>query len=84
MSIIAEKVPRRGVIIVISDLLTDLDAFYGSLGKLQYFGHEVILHVLHRDEIEMPFRTQSSFATLKGMKNCLLSRGRFAQRIRQR
>ncbi len=67
VSIIAEKVPRRGLIIVISDLLTDLNPLYDSLGKLQYFGHEVLLlHVLHRDEVEMPFNDSVIFRDIEG------------------
>jgi uncharacterized protein (DUF58 family) len=67
LSTIAEKVPRRGVVIVISDLLTDLPRVYDALGKLQYFGHEVLLlHVLHRDEMELPFQDSVIFRDLEG------------------
>jgi uncharacterized protein (DUF58 family) len=67
VSTIAEKVPRRGVVILISDLLTDLVALYDGLGKLQYFGHEVLIfHVLHRDEVEMPFNDSVIFRDIEG------------------
>ncbi len=52
----ADRIHKRGMVIVISDLLADLDALYRGLGKLQYAGHEIIVfHVLDRDEIELPF-----------------------------
>src|SRR6185295_12262044 len=53
---IADQIASRGLVIIISDLLTDLDALYRGLGRLQHHGHEVLIfQVLDRDEIELPF-----------------------------
>lgn len=64
---LADKYPRRGMVVVLSDLLTPLDTLYDSLGKLQHAGHEiVILHVLHREEIELPFKDSVIFRDMEG------------------
>ena len=64
---IADKIPRRGLVCIASDLFTDLDKLYESLGRLQYGGHVVVLlHVMHRDEIEMPFNDSVIFKDIEG------------------
>lgn len=67
MSKVCDQIRGRGVVIVISDLLTDLEAFYSSLGRLQHNGHEImILHVLDREEIELPFKDSVLFKDIEG------------------
>ncbi len=67
VALLSDQVPRRGVVFVLSDLLTPLDSFYESLGKLQHAGHEVILlHILDRDEIEIPFKDSVIFRDIEG------------------
>lgn len=67
VSQVADQIHRRGVVVVLSDLLTPLDPFYESLGKLQHAGHEVIVvHILHRDEMEMPFKDSVIFKDIEG------------------
>lgn len=67
VSQVADQIHRRGIVVVLSDLLTPLDPFYESLGKLQYAGHEVIvIHTLHRDELEMPFKDSVIFRDIEG------------------
>ena len=64
---VADQVPRRGVVIVVSDLLLDLDSFYNALGRLQYQGHEImILQVLDPEEIELPFKDSVLFRDIEG------------------
>src|SRR5688572_5310962 len=64
---VAEKLRGRGVIVLISDLLTDLDAFYNGLGRLQYQGHEIIVfQVLDPEEIELPFKDSVLFKDIEG------------------
>lgn len=64
---LADKYPRRGLVVILSDLLTPLDTLYDSLGKLQYSGHEIlILHVLHREEVELPFKDSVIFKDMEG------------------
>jgi len=62
----ADRIHRRGLVIVLSDLLADLDELYRGLGKLQYAGHEIIvLQVLDRDEIELPFSDSVIFRDIE-------------------
>jgi uncharacterized protein (DUF58 family) len=50
---------RRGLLVVISDLYDEGDAVERALRRAAYIGHEVIvLHVLTRDEVELPFRDE--------------------------
>lgn len=67
VSMLADQMPGRGVVFVLSDLLTPLETFYESLGKLQHAGHEIILlHILDRDEVEMPFKDSVIFRDIEG------------------
>lgn len=67
MSKVADQIRGRGLVIVVSDLLTDLDAFYEGLGRLQYQGHEIIIiQVLDADEIELPFNDSVLFKDIEG------------------
>jgi uncharacterized protein (DUF58 family) len=67
MTRVSEQIRSRGMVIVISDLLCDLDAFYKSLGRFQYGGHEVlIMQVLDREEIELPFNDSVLFKDIEG------------------
>jgi uncharacterized protein (DUF58 family) len=67
ISLVADKLPRRGLVVVLSDLLTPLNRLYDALGKLQYANHEIVLfHVLHRDEVELPFNDSVIFRDIEG------------------
>jgi uncharacterized protein (DUF58 family) len=67
MNKVAGQIKRRGVVIIVSDLLTDLDKFYDSLGRLQHEGHEIVVfQVLDSDEIELPFKDSVLFRDIEG------------------
>ena len=67
LSTLTDRLKRRGMMIIISDLLTPLDSLYEALGKIQFRGHEVLLfHVLDRDEIELPFQESVIFKDIEG------------------
>ncbi|WP_435010749.1 DUF58 domain-containing protein [Tundrisphaera lichenicola] len=58
---------RRGLMVIVSDLLTDLDAVYDGLNRLRFLGHEVlVLQVLDRDEMELPFDGPTIFTDIEG------------------
>ncbi|MFN0196285.1 MAG: DUF58 domain-containing protein, partial [Planctomycetaceae bacterium] len=62
LATLADRIRRRAVTILISDFFTPLESLYAALGKLQHSGHEIIvIHVLHRDELELPFRDSVIF-----------------------
>jgi uncharacterized protein (DUF58 family) len=69
---LCEQTKRRGLMVILSDLLTDLDAFYDGLRRLQYRGHEIIvLHVLDPDELELPFDDLVMFRDIEGNEELL-------------
>ncbi|MEZ6197105.1 MAG: DUF58 domain-containing protein [Planctomycetota bacterium] len=63
----ARELPRRGLIFIVSDFLTDLDDFFAAMQALTHRAHDVVLlHVLDRDEIALPFDDQVEFVDLEG------------------
>lgn len=53
---LAERVTRRSLIILISDLLDDVDGMYGGLAHLKYLNHDVILfHTLDHRELDLDY-----------------------------
>ncbi len=69
---LGEQIRKRGMTIIISDLLTDLDTFYDGLQRLQHRGHEVlVLHVLDPDELELPFNDLIMFRDIEGSEELL-------------
>lgn len=63
---LAASVKRRSIIIVISDLFDDEEAFQKNLERLRFQGSEVIVfHVLDPKEIEFPFTGTVKFVGLE-------------------
>ena len=59
---ISGKIPRRGMVVLLSDLLTDVDDLINGLQRARYHQHDVlVLHVLDRDELEFPFVDRTLF-----------------------
>ena len=66
----AERIGRRGLVIIFSDLLDDLDSILGAVRRLRHRHHEVVLfHVLDRDERTFPFERTTRFEGLEAMPN---------------
>lgn len=50
------RIPHRGVLVVMSDLLTEAEAMMQALHHARYRGHDVIImHVLDAAEVHLPF-----------------------------
>lgn len=63
----AERLERRGLVILVSDLLCDVLELKRGMARLRHERHEVIvMRVLDRDEVEFPFRNWSRFRGLEG------------------
>lgn len=63
---VAETQPRRGMMILISDLLANVDETLRGLRQLRQQGHDVlVLHVLDDDELEFPFSGPMRFEGLE-------------------
>jgi len=59
---VAESVRRRGLLVLVSDLLDDADRVLSGLRKLRSRRHDVVVfHVLDRDEVEFPFEKMTRF-----------------------
>jgi uncharacterized protein (DUF58 family) len=64
---LTDQSKRRSLMIVVSDLFTDLDLVYEGLNRLRFLGHEVlVLQVLDRDEMELPFDGPTVFRDIEG------------------
>ncbi|HBO43277.1 MAG TPA: DUF58 domain-containing protein [Planctomycetaceae bacterium] len=62
----AEAYPKRGLIILVSDLLVDREGLFKGLRLLRSRGHDVIvLHVMDDDELDFPFSGPTRFEGLE-------------------
>ncbi len=63
---LAERTQRRGIVILISDLLDDVDDVKRGLAHLKYLGHDVILfHLMDRQELELDYEGLVQFEDLE-------------------
>lgn len=63
---VAERIKKRGIIIVLSDLFDDATKLIEALHHLRYKRHEVLLmQVMAEDELTFPFRQWSLFENLE-------------------
>ena len=63
---LVESLSKRGMVIVISDLLDDPESVVRGLRHFQYRGTDVlVLHVLDRDETDFPFERAARFEDLE-------------------
>jgi uncharacterized protein (DUF58 family) len=70
---LAERIKRRGIMIVLSDLFDNLDSLTTGLKHLRHRRHEVILmHVLDPAEIDFPFDQVTLFHGLEGLSDVLV------------
>lgn len=64
----ARQTPRKGIVVLISDLFDEEERVLEGIQHLRFIGHEVIVfHVLDPAEIEFPFSGNIEFVGLEGM-----------------
>ncbi len=64
---LAERLKRRGLLIILSDFFADPDEILRGLQHFRHRRHEVILfHLLDRDELTFPFKETAIFEGLEG------------------
>jgi uncharacterized protein (DUF58 family) len=81
---LSDRIRRRGLLIIVSDLFTDLDAVYDGLNRLRFAGHEVLmLQVLDRDETELPFDGPTVFYDIEGDEELFAEPSAFRQAYRR-
>lgn len=62
----AENLPRRGMIVLVSDLLVDVAGTIKGLKMLRQRGHDVLVfHVMDDDELDFPFSGPTRFEGLE-------------------
>lgn len=65
---LAERLKRRTLVVLISDLFDDVESIIKGLQRLQYRRHDIIvLHVLDPAELTFDFRGPTRFDGLEGM-----------------
>ena len=70
---LAQRLKRRGLVILISDFFDDPAALLQSIGILRKKGHEVIaMQLWDRDEIDFPFGNWARFENLENNDDFLL------------
>jgi uncharacterized protein (DUF58 family) len=63
---IAERIPRRGLVIIISDMFDQAEAIIRSLHHFHYRKHDVIvMHVMADEELTFPFDRWTQFKDLE-------------------
>lgn len=65
---IAESLPRRGMVVIVSDLLSDTAAMVKGLRHIRQRGHDaVIFHIMDDDELDFPFSGPTRFDGLESV-----------------
>jgi uncharacterized protein (DUF58 family) len=69
---IVDSLSKRGMVVLISDLLDDADEVIRALKHFQFRGNDVIVfHVLDPDEIDFPFERAARFEDLETAEEVL-------------
>lgn len=70
---ITEKLQRKGLVILISDLLDDKDTLMQGLKHIRYLGHDVmVIQLLDPDEWELPMSRKHRFRDMETGKDLKL------------
>jgi uncharacterized protein (DUF58 family) len=88
MHALADGQKRRGLIVLISDLLDDVDAIRSALQRFRFDGHDVLVfHVMDDAELTFPFGSMTQFEDLETGGSTLVSpesmRGTYMQQLGQ-
>jgi len=63
---VAEKIARRGLVCLVSDLFVNIDGVIRGLQHFRHYDHEVVvLHILDEDELAFPFQGNTMFRGLE-------------------
>jgi uncharacterized protein (DUF58 family) len=84
----AERIGRRGLVILISDLIDDVDKIANGLGHFRHDRHEVIVfHVLDDAELTFPYDRLARFKDMEGISRIVANakslRTRYLTRVQE-
>ncbi len=69
---VAERIPKRGLVILISDLFDDPEKIVEALHHFDFRQHElVVFHLLAEEELTFPFKSFQRFKDLEGIEAML-------------
>ena len=92
---LAERLKKRGIVLVLSDLFDDVPAMMAGLKHFRHRRHEVVIfHILDPAELDFPFRNMTMFKGLEQMPDMLVDPralrrayldefGRFVQEVKR-
>lgn len=81
---LAERLSRRGVVIILSDLFDDPESLLAGLKHFRHRRHDVIvMHVLDPAELEFPFQQPTLFKGLESLGNLLVDPARLRKAYQQ-
>jgi len=67
LATLCDQLERRRLVVIVSDLLTDLESLFDGLSRFEHRGHEtLIFQVLDPDELELPFQDFVQFKDIEG------------------
>ncbi|HUU60628.1 MAG TPA: DUF58 domain-containing protein, partial [Phycisphaerae bacterium] len=65
---LAEKISRRGLICLVSDLFVDIEGLIRGLQHFRHYDHEVmVMHIMDEDELVFPFQGNTMFRGLENL-----------------
>jgi uncharacterized protein (DUF58 family) len=74
MNKLADTLKRRGLVVLISDLLDDVDAIKAALKRFRFQGHDIIIfHVMDNAELTFPFDRMMQVQDLESGQSTLVS-----------
>lgn len=69
---VAERIPKRGLVVLISDLFDDPEKIVEALHHFDFRQHELIVfHLLAEEELTFPFKSFQRFKDLEGVEPML-------------
>jgi uncharacterized protein (DUF58 family) len=72
----AERLNRRGLLLVLSDFYDDEEATFDELRRAARMGHEVVLfQVMSREEVEFPYKRDLEFVDLETGRSVAVNAG---------
>lgn len=74
LNAIADGLKRRGMIILISDLLDDIESLRSALSRFRFQGHDIIVfHIMDEAELKFPFESMTEFTDLETGQQAVVS-----------